>query len=169
MRPRHGVEAGEQFTFCGGILEDRLDDVVGVRQRIECDARRQTSEGGVAVGGGELVLLDEFREALFDRRAGAIEHRLCHVDEADRESRLREHLGDAVPHRARADDADVLDRLARHNVIPVPPPAPRRCRRPDTASRFRAARSAPSSRKAASSESVSRSIRSRVRARRRRR
>src|SRR5207248_9984730 len=36
-------------------------------------------------------------------------HRLRDVDEADRKSRLREDLGDAVAHRAAADHTDGLD------------------------------------------------------------
>ena len=41
-------------------------------------------------------------------RPRAVEHRLRDVHEPDVEARLREHLGDAVAHRARADDADDL-------------------------------------------------------------
>jgi hypothetical protein len=38
-------------------------------------------ERGVAIGRGELVLFDELREAVLDRRARPLEHRLGDVDE----------------------------------------------------------------------------------------
>ena len=109
----------EQRALGVDVLDDRFDDVVGVGQRVERRRRRQPAERGVAIGGGQLALLDELREALLDRRARAIEHRLRDVDEPHVETRLREHLRDAVAHRARADDADGLDvhrdsRVARH-------------------------------------------------------
>ena len=44
--------------------------------------------------------------------ARAIEHRLRDVDERHRKPGLREHLGDPVAHRARADHADRLDHVA---------------------------------------------------------
>ena len=51
-------------------------------------------------------------------RARAVEHRLRDVDEPHGEARLREHLGDAVAHRAGADDADGLDhRSARTHEV----------------------------------------------------
>ena len=94
---------------------------------------------GIAVGGRHLPLLDELREARLDRAARAVEHRLRDVDERDREPGLCEHLGDAVAHRARADDADGVDahgwrrvsragrsrRYARSTASATPLPPPR--------------------------------------------
>ena len=94
-----------------GVLDDRFDDVVGVGERVERRspvASRPSAASRSA--GGQLALLDELAEALLDRAARAIERRLRDVDEPHLEPGLREHLGDAVAHRPRADDADRLDR-----------------------------------------------------------
>ena len=53
------------------VLDDRLDDVVDVREVIERRRGVQAAERRVAVGRRQLAFLDELREALFDRRARA--------------------------------------------------------------------------------------------------
>src|SRR4029077_5304834 len=61
----------------------------------------------------------ELGEAFLDRRARTIEQRLRDVDERDRESGLRKHLGNSVPHGAGTDDADVLDHVVRRSTFYV--------------------------------------------------
>ena len=66
--PRDRVEAREERALGVGVLDDRFDDVVGVGERVERRRGRQPAERRVAIGGGQLALLDELREALLDRR-----------------------------------------------------------------------------------------------------
>ena len=104
---RDRVERAEQRrVLASSILDDGLDDVVGVGQRVEVvpvvETRRAPRRDRAAVS---LPFSTNFAEALLDRRARAIERRR-RVSHSRTEPRLREHLRDAVAHRARADDAD---------------------------------------------------------------
>ncbi len=103
--PRQGVESREQCALGVGLFDDRLDDVVGVGEGVERGGCHDTAQGRVAGRRRERSLLDQSGEAFFDRVPRAVEHRLRDVHQPDDEARLREDLGDAVAHRARADDA----------------------------------------------------------------
>ena len=152
------------------------------RRRRARRARSRSSDAPSAASRSaarQLALLDELAEALLDRRCArdrapaAATSTQPHV-----EARLREHLGDAVAHRARADDADcagssishalasVVDGVAQTrstaSATPLPPP-----RHSAAMPRFSVA--GASARRAASSARARRSRRSGGRARRRRR
>ena len=103
--PRQRVESREQRALGVGLFDDRLDDVVGVGEGVERGGCHDTAQGSVAGRRRELSLLDQSGEAFFDRVPRAVEHRLRDVHQPHDEARLREDLGDAVAHRARADDA----------------------------------------------------------------
>ena len=70
---------------------------------VPAESRPSAASRSAAVS---LPFSTNFAEALSIVAARAIEHRLRDVDEPHVEARLREHLGDPVAHRARADDAD---------------------------------------------------------------
>ena len=112
LGPGDRVEAREQRALGLGVLDDRLDDVVGVGELIDRGRGRR---------GGRASRRDRRRSACPSRRTSrrlfsivvlrAIEHRLRDVDERHRETRLREHLRDPVAHRPRADHADGFDHV----------------------------------------------------------
>ena len=60
------VEPREQRSLGVDVLDDRFDDVVGVGEVVERRRDGKPAERGVAIGGGQLALLDELREALLD-------------------------------------------------------------------------------------------------------
>src|SRR5262249_10406488 len=105
------VDAAEDRALGVGVLDDRLDDVVGADEIVDRGRGGESAEHTVPVGRGELAFLDELAKALVYCAARAIEHRLRDVHEPDGEARLRERLRNAVAHRARADDADRLDHV----------------------------------------------------------
>ena len=111
------VESREQRALGLGLFDDRFDDVVGVGEGVERRGRHDTGQGRVAGRCSEFSLLDQPCEALFDRVPRAIEHRLRDVDQPHGEARLREHLGDAVAHRAGAHDTDRLDHRSQLSAL----------------------------------------------------
>ena len=106
---RQAIERDEQRALGLDRFDDRLDGEIDRGQRVERIGQRQARQRGVAIGGGELALLDELGEALLDALARAIEGRRGRVVEQHVEAGLREHLGDAEAHGAGADDADAAD------------------------------------------------------------
>ena len=60
--------------------------------------------------GRQLALLDELAQALLDAAPCALERGGRRIDQPHVESRLHEHLRDAVPHGPGADDTDALNR-----------------------------------------------------------
>jgi hypothetical protein len=105
----------EEVALGRGVLDDGLDDVIGVGERRDIGRCVEAAERGVAVLGRQLALFDELVQALRDRPAGTIERRRHGIDELYVEPGLREHLGDAVAHGSGADHADSFD--LRHPVI----------------------------------------------------
>ena len=80
------VEAGEQRALGVDVLDDRLDDVVGLDQPIERGVGGQARQRRVAIVGGQLAFLTKRIEALFDALPRAIEQRVGDIDEPHRES-----------------------------------------------------------------------------------
>ena len=109
MRPGDRVEPLEDLGLGVDHFGDRLDHVVDVGQRVEIGSGREPAQRRVAVRRRQLALLDELAEALLDAPARALDGRGDHVAQPHLEPRLREHLGDAVAHGARADDAYSFD------------------------------------------------------------
>ena len=113
---RERIEACEQVALGLGVLDDGLDDVVGIGQGVDGREGAEPGKGGVTVGRHQLALLDELREALVDGGACAFEHRLRHIDQPHVVARLREYLRNTVAHRARTHYADCLQ---GHRCCPV--------------------------------------------------
>src|SRR6185295_17624129 len=82
---------------------------------------REPAQGLIALLGRELPLADQALEALADLRPAALQRLRHGVDQDHLVAALGRHLGDAMPHGARADHADCLDGL--HLRRPLPPPS----------------------------------------------
>src|SRR3970282_2151983 len=105
----HRVEPSEELAFGLQVLDDGLDDVVDVRECVECGSGRQPAESRVTIGRRQLALFHELFQRGFDRLPRAIQRPGKTVVQHDIEALRGEYLGDAVAHRARADDAYGLD------------------------------------------------------------
>jgi hypothetical protein len=130
-RPRLGdpVQLREQLALDVEFLDHRLHDEIRRGHVREVPRELDALQRGRAVGGRELALLRELAQAAVDLGAGALEGGAVHVAEHDGVTGLREHLGDAVAHRARADDGDLEGHLAQTlstaRATPLPPPRQR--------------------------------------------
>ena len=107
---RDGVELLQQLAFVLQAFDNGLDDEIDAAEIIDGRRGVQPAGRGVLVGGGELALFDELREALVDRLSCAIDGTRRGVVEFHCETGLREDLRDPVTHRACTDDADRLNR-----------------------------------------------------------
>ena len=100
----------KQRRFRFSVLDDRFDNVVGVRQAIERSRRRQPAQ---RLRRGRRQSACPCRRTSRGSSRSRVRARssigCADVDEPHGQSRLREHLGDAVAHRSRADDADCFD------------------------------------------------------------
>ena len=113
VRPGDRVEAREQRALGVGVLDDRFDDVVGVGESIDARSPSMRRPSVASRSAAVSLPFSTNLPRLFSIAvARAIEHRLRDVDEPHGEAGLREHLRDAVAHRAGADDADCLDHVA---------------------------------------------------------
>ena len=66
MRASQRVEAREERALRVLVLDDGLDDVVGVGERVDAGGGREPAERRVALVPCQLALLDELVEALFN-------------------------------------------------------------------------------------------------------
>src|SRR5207249_11060760 len=60
---RDRVEAGEQRALRLHLLDDGFHDIVGLGQQVDGGGSREAPARRVAIGGGQLPLFDELREA----------------------------------------------------------------------------------------------------------
>src|SRR5207247_5951842 len=98
-------------------LDDRFDNVVCRRERIERRGGGQPAQRRVAISGVQLALLDELAEGLLDAGARPVQRRRRHILQGHGEPGLREHLGDPGSHGARADDGYVARRHRRNITL----------------------------------------------------
>ena len=112
-RMQHSLQAAQMHLQHNGfrvhLLDNRFDDVVGLRYRVDCGGRRDAGEGRVAIRSRQLALRHELVEASLNRLEPAFERAGGHVMQMDGEPGIRERLGDAVAHGARPDHADDAD------------------------------------------------------------
>ena len=93
-----------KFSVAASIDEvDRLQ--LAAVQVGRLDARQDL----IAVGRGQLLLVDQLRQLLADRAAPALGDVALRVRQRDREAVRRRELRDAAPHLPGADDADAGD------------------------------------------------------------
>ena len=100
---RRILSLSSRFSVAASIRRSQDFEVIVGRGALDAAHDRRL------VGRGELVLLDEPVEASAHRGEAAIDRRLRHVDHHRLDAHCRARLGNAVAHRAGADDAHALD------------------------------------------------------------
>lgn len=98
------LELAEQPLFHLELFDHGLDDQRAVREVFQPSGRSQPGACGVPVGAGEPVLLDEPVQARADRSGRRVGAPGDGVVEPHGVARDQRDLGDALPHRAGADD-----------------------------------------------------------------
>ena len=117
VRGEHGpgaadvVERREQLALGADLLGDRLDHELAAGECREIAHEREARERRAPLLVAAQALLDAPRESRLDARAGALERSLVDVAADHLAAALEQHLGDARPHRAQADDAHASDRF----------------------------------------------------------
>ena len=104
-----GVELAEHLFLDVHILVDRLDHEVAILEVVEAERRGQQAHHRLDLVGRVPALLGRRLVILADRRDAAIERVLRGLDDRDRDTGLEEVHRNPAAHRARADDADLLD------------------------------------------------------------
>ena len=114
----HGLRLGDRLFLDLAILEHRLDDKIAIRQCRVVRRRRDAREQRIAIGGRCAAAVDLIGDQLLRMRLALVGGFLIAIDEDDVDAGLRGDIGDAGAHEARAEDADLLDRLRRHVCRP---------------------------------------------------
>jgi hypothetical protein len=114
------VELRERLLLEGQDLRDGLDDEVTVGQRRPVGRAVDAGQDRVALRCVDLLPGHEALEGAGDALVPALHRRVVDLDEDDVDAVARHDLGDARPHRAAADDADLLD-LRAHVPSPLLP------------------------------------------------
>ena len=102
-------ELAEELLLDFLVLDDRLDDRVGLPESVEVGGRRQPAEGRGFVLRAALALGHLAIEILVDRGPGLLEQRLRDVDEDHRATRSGRDMGDAPAHLSPADHTQGAD------------------------------------------------------------
>src|SRR5690606_13090833 len=119
--PAYGVEPRKQLALDVEVLEDRLDDEVGLRQRAEIRGIDQIAERGVALAFRHLAALDGLAEEALGALARGGEAGALRVVAQRAEARARGDQRDAGSHGAAcAADGHGLYRC-RHWVLKLRP------------------------------------------------
>ncbi len=106
---QHGLDLLRDLLLDGAVLEDGLDDEVGIgKARI---VRRRGDEGQqrLAVLLRHAALADGARHEAFGNALALVGGRLVAVDEDDRDAGGGGDIGDGGAHEAGADDGDLLE------------------------------------------------------------
>ena len=109
--PQMPSSAAKSSRLARDLLDDRLDHELAAREPVEVGHERQPLERGAPLLVAALPLLDAPREPALDARPRALERGVVDVAADDLAAALEQHLGDARPHRAEADDAHACDRF----------------------------------------------------------
>jgi hypothetical protein len=109
LRPDDAVEPPEEALLDVELLDDSLDDQVGV-----LDVRDVRGEGNPVdevhlVGLGQLPPLDGAGSGVLDVLTAPLERLVVQLHTDDLEAVAGEDLGDARPHRAEADHTDAAE------------------------------------------------------------
>ena len=110
------VEPREQRALCRRVLDDRFDDEsasASASRPVATVSRPSAASRSSAVSLPFSTNFARLFSIAARARSSAGADASC---EAHGEARLREHLGDAVAHRARADDAESV--VDRHGMTP---------------------------------------------------
>ncbi|MCY1295089.1 hypothetical protein D9M70_444120 [compost metagenome] len=107
------VQAREDFLLHGHVFEHGLDDQIGLRNRLERQRRRDPRQARfnllrleLALGGGDVVVAP-------DQRQAAVERGLFALDQRDRNAGVDERHGDPHAHRSGTQHRHALDRPQR--------------------------------------------------------
>ena len=169
--PRHLAELGERGLLQVHVLEHRFGHDVHLVEAVVAGRRRDQRHRLLDLLRGHLALRHRDFVVAADRGDAAIERRLVHFLEQDRNAGVRVVHRDAAAHRARADDRGAFDLLGRRVLRARREPWPPRARRrtdgaaPSIRSRRRSRRTA----RARGSSPGRRAASARLRSRRRRR
>ncbi len=139
VRPHHLFQRGEQLALRLQLLDHDLDHQVAIGQRGERGGGDEPSLGGLARRRLQALALDRAVDHPAGEGDGVGNRAVAQIMEPHLAPALGDHLGDAAPHRARADDADHgggSGEISDHATI-----LPRRAPSPRSASRARRARS----------------------------
>lgn len=89
------------------LLEDGLDDDVGVGDRVQVGGRGDAPERGLRVLGGQLALAHEPVVRGLDAVGATGQGGVGDVAQDDVPARLRRDLGDSGPHESGSDDGEL--------------------------------------------------------------
>ena len=103
------VEIGHHRLLDLEFLQHRFDHQIALAQRLQFGRRRDPRESRIGVGDFEFFARNQPVEAFPDRVDALIERFWRNVAQDDGKAGHGEGLGDAIAHRARADDTDPLD------------------------------------------------------------
>src|SRR5690606_25529705 len=113
--PHDLVERAEDVVLDFQLLEDGLDDDVGVGAGVQVGGRGDAGEGGVGVVRLHPALADELVVRPLDAVGAPRERFVGDVAQDDLPARLSGDLGDAGPHETGPDDGE----LACHCATPL--------------------------------------------------
>ena len=111
---RHSLsKIAEQFRLDLEALAGRLDDEVARRQPHPIHSRGDPRNRRIARLGSDFLFRDLALQVLADGLHAPIKEALIDIHQHHVVARLREHMGNAIAHGARANDSHIFD---FHNV-----------------------------------------------------
>src|SRR5207237_7487566 len=119
LRPGEAVELLEERDLRAEVLDDSLDDDVGLGEGIVAGGRGDAPERGLLLVRGHLSLVDAALQVRGNRVHGAVEDLVADVDQRDGKAGRGRSVGDAVAHRPGADDHDFFHAAAESTRICV--------------------------------------------------
>ena len=98
------LELREQRSFCGEVLDDRLDDHLAGREALELVDHLDAAERRVDIARLQAAFLGELAEGAGDRLLALLRRAGLRVEQQRARAALRQDLRDAAAHRAGTGD-----------------------------------------------------------------